>query len=94
LSRSRSFPCKKHKDAIYCWKNWGPDFGVAELKVYEEPFNKPDACWSHNDSLVYRIPVNSEDINMLTNKKKTPGYSNLCKFTITEIEVWGVTFIE
>jgi hypothetical protein len=37
--------------------------------------------------------VNSEGINMLTNKKlkKDENYS---EFTITEIEVWGVTFIE
>jgi hypothetical protein len=37
--------------------------------------------------------VNSEGINMLTNKKleENKKYS---KFTITEIEVWGVSFLE
>jgi hypothetical protein len=44
------------------------------------------------NSYVYEIPVNDEGINMLTNKKNTE--KNICYFTITEIEVWKVTFLE
>ena len=42
----------------------------------------------------YNIPVNSEGINMLTNKKtiKREDADDNCLFTIKEIEVWGVTF--
>jgi hypothetical protein len=40
--------------------------------------------------------VNDEGINMLTNKKSLKNeYGNEeSKFTIKEIEVWGVTFLE
>ena len=41
----------------------------------------------------YKIPVNDEGINMLTNKK-TNGMLNQCEFKIREIEVWGVMFKE
>jgi hypothetical protein len=40
--------------------------------------------------------VNDEGINMLTNKKSVKneyGYEK-SEFTIKEIEVWGVTFLE
>ena len=40
----------------------------------------------------YKIPVNDEGINMLTNKKNTEN--NRCDFTIREIEVWRVRFLE
>ena len=60
--------------------------------VFDEPFNKPNACWSNANLGAYKIPVNSEGINMLTNKKsvKEGGYE-ISYFTIREIEVWGVT---
>jgi hypothetical protein len=40
--------------------------------------------------------VNDEGINMLTNKKSLKDYDGdeKCGFTIKEIEVWGVTFLE
>ncbi len=52
------------------------------------------ACWSIANHPGYKIPVNSEGINMLTNKKfvKNKHGSEICKFTIREIEVWGVKF--
>jgi hypothetical protein len=36
--------------------------------------------------------VNDEGINMLTNKESDED--GISYFTITEIEVWGVTFLE
>jgi hypothetical protein len=39
---------------------------------------------------VYNIPQNTE-INMLTNKKCNDELDE-CKFTISELEVWGVSF--
>jgi hypothetical protein len=45
----------------------------------------------------YRIPHNSEGINLLTNQKRLrigKEDTDTCWFTITEIEVWGVRFKE
>jgi hypothetical protein len=99
LSRHRSFPCVDHSLAIYCTKDYGPWFGT-ELALLDEPFNKPNACrsWSCLSTKidVYKIPVNTDGINMLTNKKSLKnekGYEE-SEFTIKEIEVWGVTFLE
>jgi hypothetical protein len=69
LTRRTSFPCLKHEEAIGCKKNCGPNFGVLELSVVGEPFNKEDACNSWANESDYKIPRNSEGINMLTNKK-------------------------
>jgi hypothetical protein len=85
LTRLTSFPCLDHDRAIFCVKGYGPRFGDGELSVFKEPFNRQNACWSWANSSVYNIPVNSEGINMLTNKKGM-------QFTITSIEVWGVRF--
>jgi hypothetical protein len=67
-----------------------------ELIIVLEPFNEPNACYSNANESSYKIPVNSEGINMLTNKeskKNNFGYEESL-FTIREIEVWGVTFSE
>jgi hypothetical protein len=89
-----SFPCIHPSWAIRCRKDRGPYFGDAELSAYWEPFNKENACtsWTNNDT--YKIPRNSEGINMLTNQKCEEGLTNLSFFTISEIEVWGVSFNE
>jgi hypothetical protein len=65
---------------------------LGELAVSHVPFNTPNAFFSMANNVAYKIPENSEGINMLTNKKSTGD--NRCDFTITEIEVWGVTFLE
>ena len=70
----------------------GPSFGIGELTVSYEPFNKPNACFSNANLSGYKIPVNSEGINMLTNKKSANHIIERSKFTIREIEVWGLTF--
>jgi hypothetical protein len=45
---------------------------------------------SNTNRVGYKIPVNSEGINMLTSKKSEDG--RYFYFTIREIEVWGLTF--
>jgi hypothetical protein len=81
--------------AIRCYKNWGPCFGFGELIVEHEPFNEPNACYSNANYPGYKIPVNDEGINMLTNKKSSKIYgSEQSRLQIREIEVWGVTFLE
>ncbi len=90
-----SFPCKNPSWAIWCRKDKGPYFGYSELSAYYEPFNKEDACLSWTNSSGYSIPRNSEGINMLTNQKCNGEFAiDLCNFTISEIEVWGVSFNE
>ena len=89
LTRPTSFPCLDHERAINCWKYSGPVFGNYELLVLHEPFNQPNACWSMPNKDGYKIPVNSEGINMLTNKKCDDG--DVSEFTISSLEVWGVT---
>ena len=95
LTTHASFPCKDPSGAIYCSKDRGPHFGYySELSAFNEPFNKEDACWSWTNDRVYSIPRNSEGINMLTNMKNNDVLSYSCYFTISELEVWGVSFIE
>ncbi len=90
-----SFPCNKPSEAIWCRKYIGPDFGDGELSAWYEPFNKKNACRSWTNNSGYSIPRNSEGINMLTNQKYNGEFNNeLCNFTISEIEVWGVSFNE
>ena len=72
----------------------GPNFGFLELTALLEPFNKENACRSWTNRSIYEIPRNSEGINMLTNQKCNGLDNDLCYFTISEIEVWGVSFNE
>jgi hypothetical protein len=93
LTSRTSFPCRDHYKAIGCGKEEGPHFGRGELAVGEEPFNRQYACLSWANRSGYKIPKNSEGINMLTNKKSVKqGYNDICYFTISSIEVWGVRF--
>jgi hypothetical protein len=95
LTTHASFPCKDPSRAIGCRKGRGPHFGdYAELSAIDEPFNKENACTSWTNFSVYSIPENSEGINMLTNMMKNNGGFDLGMFTISELEVWGVSFNE
>ena len=91
LTTHASFPCIKPSIAILCYKGYGPYFGSAELSAVYEPFNKENGCLSDTNDDAYNIPSNSEGINMLTNMKNN-SVLNLCEFTITELEVWGVSY--
>jgi len=75
-----------------CDKEKGPGFGNGELLVLHQPFNQPNACRSNANFGGYKIPVDSEGINMLTNKKSVNDIFERSYFTIREIEVWGVNF--
>jgi hypothetical protein len=95
LTTHASFPCKDPSRAIWCYKDRGPYFGSAELSAFYEPFNKENVCWSDTNGRAYNIPRNSERINMLTNMKCNSKLNpNLCKFTISELEVWGVSYTD
>ena len=92
LTTHASFPCIKPSEAIECSKYTGPSFGFGDLSASWEPFNKENKCISWTNDDAYNIPRNSEGINMLTNMKNDAFYYNECKFTITELEVWGVSY--
>ncbi len=66
----------------------GPVFngGFTELGVYS-PFNEEGKCFSSANQAGYKISVDQNGNNMLTNKKDREY------FTITEIEVWEVSEI-
>jgi hypothetical protein len=61
--------------------------GPSELTAGNEPFNGDGKCLSRANESAYRIPVDDGGINMLTNKKNK-------WFTISELEVWEVKYIE
>jgi hypothetical protein len=73
-----------------CGSIRGPCFegkGNSELSAWDEPFNGVGNCRSWANQPGYRIPVDDGGINMFTNKK---DYD----FTISELEVWQVKYIE
>ena len=87
LSSSRQFPSQQGKGGINGYPNYGPAFGCktfADLRA-EEPFNGDNQCCSGANCSGYLISKEG-DKNMLTNKERV-------RFTISEIEVWQVTFI-
>jgi hypothetical protein len=93
LTTHASFPCIKPSYAIECSDYKGPDFGNGELSANSQPFNKEYACISFTNGGAYSIPRNSEGINMLTNMKCNSELDPaFFYFTITELEVWGVSF--
>jgi hypothetical protein len=88
LSSSRQFTNIGY-GGIWCRSNCGPAFGnfgnYGELCAYHEPFNGDGKCYSGANHPGYKIVIEGGN-NMLTNNKD--GY-----FTITELEVWQVSFI-
>ena len=58
-----------------------------ELAARDEPFNGDGNCWSRANEPGYRIPVDGAGTNMLTNIEDY-------RFTITELEVWEVKYLE
>ena len=65
---------------------------MSELVAVNEPYNEENACWSKSNCVGYDIPVDSEDLNMLTNQNWNTEDRLRCMFTISELEVWAVTF--
>ena len=90
LSKQSHFPNKRTGKEIYCSSTYGPCFrggGNNELSAWIEPFNGVNRCISYANFSGYAIPVDGAGTNMLTNKKDGA-------FTITELEVWQVTYEE
>jgi hypothetical protein len=58
-----------------------------ELGAVNKPFNGDGSCYSCANRPGYRIPVDGAGTNMLTNNKDDI-------FTITELEVWQVTYLD
>jgi hypothetical protein len=90
LSNCHFFPSKKTGEDIGCKKDKGPCFegsDSCELVAYYEPFNGDDNCTSSVNESSYDIPMDGTGINLLTNKE-------VRDFTISELEVWEVTFLE
>jgi hypothetical protein len=87
LSSSRQFT-NTGKGGIYCYSKSGPNFGNEETGGElgaGQPFNGDGKCGSYANKPGYKIVLEGGK-NMLTNKEDG-------RFTITELEVWQVTFI-
>ncbi len=68
----------------------GPCFsggGGSDLCAFLEPFNDEGHCRSYANKSGYLIPVDGPGTNILTKNKSE-------FFTITELEVWQVTYLE
>ncbi len=93
LTRKRSFPIDKQYErvAIRSSKYKGPSFGENyELSANCSPLNTENGCWSYRDEMSFRISCDSEGKNMLTNRYFE--FHSRSEFTISELEVWGITF--
>ncbi len=87
LSSSRHFP-NTGKGGIRCRTNIGPSFGNADktdFNAWDDPFNGNNKCASMANCPGFCIGLEGGK-NMLTNQKNG-------RFTISEMEVWEVTFI-
>ena len=90
LTTRKLFKCNKHEWAITCCKLYGPVFGAGELAASNEPFNGNNNCRSNANCDVYKIEKDSKEIHMLTNLKCKGLFTSF--FSISELEVWEVTF--
>ena len=84
LSCERHFQNKGTGCEINCRNDLGPNFG-SELTALYEPFNGDGKCSSDANKSSYGIPKEG-DKNMLTNQEDG-------RFTITELEVWEVIYL-
>jgi hypothetical protein len=90
LSKQSHFPKKRTGEEIWCRSDIGPCFsgrGSSELSATYEPFNGDNACRSWGNKPGYDIPVDGAGKNMVTNKEDGA-------FTITELEVWEVKYLD
>ena len=65
---------------------------MSELVAFTQPYNAENACWSKSNCGGYDIAVDSEDLNMLTNENWNTEDRLRCMFTISELEVWAVSY--
>ena len=92
LTTRNAFKLQDHTKAIYCGKDWGPNFGNGELYA-ADPFNGNNKCGSFVNSDGYRIKMDSESKSNLTKLKCVQFRGDyISEFTISELEVWEVIF--
>ncbi len=94
LTTRNVFKVQDHTKAITCGKDNGPDFGIGELQAFE-PFNENNQCASYVNNVCYRIRMDSQWKNNLTNIKYQQCLvfgDYYCEFTIIELEVWEIIF--
>ncbi len=58
-----------------------------DLNITNEPFNGDGKSWSSENKPSYRIPKDADGKNMLTNQEGN-------RFTISELEVWHVKYLD
>ncbi len=91
LTTRSVFKCVFPSSAITCGSNRGPYFGNSELAVEDEPFNTINNCVSKIGEHIFEIGNDSNNNNMLTNLK---SQDRICQFSICEMEVWEIIFME
>jgi hypothetical protein len=68
LTTHKLFKSQDHSKAIRCYKDDGPVFGKGELEANEQ-FNGNNKCCSFANRDVYKIEMDNNRINKLTNLK-------------------------
>ena len=91
LTTRCTFKSQKHDEAIHCYKDSGPYFGLGELITDDLPVDEDNNCCSNVNEAGYRIGKDSKGRNMLTNLVCEYGYC-YSEFTISELEVWEIVF--
>jgi hypothetical protein len=72
LTTHQLFKSQNHSQAILCYKGSGLEFGNSELGA-KEPFFEKNNSYSYANVPGYRIEIDSEKINKLTNIKCVAG---------------------
>ena len=85
LSQQTQFKNHRTGKEIYCSSGFGPFYGYYELAAYQ-PFNGDEMCRSYANRDTYKIPL-KDGKNALTNKEDGD-------FTITELEIWEVQYLQ
>jgi hypothetical protein len=67
LTSKKHFQNKGTGKEIWLRSDNGPIFGKAELGAWKEPFNAKNHCWANANHDSYRIPLDKDGKNMLTN---------------------------
>ena len=86
LSQQTQFKNRRTGKEIVCFSGCGPSYGYLELAAYDGPFNGDGRCRSDANENTYKISL-KDGKNALTNKEDE-------WFTITELEVWEVQYLQ
>ena len=84
LTTRQLFRCQDSSKAIYMsGDTYGAHFGDNELVARNLSLNGSKQCWSLANRNSYKIPIDSEGRNMLTNHKDSFGEPKECYFKIS-----------